>query len=120
MVDLVGGEETIHVPSVGGRNNRNVQKQVLAEIIEARFREIFEFIAQEIENRISQCDGIWCRDNRWNLHHARGRWLSFTSLKSSCKSRLPENVAGLQELIYFKICYQCCWYAMESTVIKAN
>ena len=28
MVDLVGSEETIHVPSVGGRNNRSVQKQV--------------------------------------------------------------------------------------------
>ena len=101
MVDLVGSEETIHVPSVGGRNNRSVQKQVLSEIIEARFREIFEFIAQEIEKseyRSVMASGVVITGGTCIMPGADG--LASQVLNLPVRVGFPENVAGLQELIY--------------------
>lgn len=45
---LVHKDETIEVPSVGGRNARVLSRQILAEIIEPRMEEIFTLIQQEI------------------------------------------------------------------------
>ena len=45
---MVGENETIEVPSVGGREPRSVSRQILAEIIEARSREMFELLDHEI------------------------------------------------------------------------
>jgi cell division protein FtsA len=58
LVSKVNSEETIKVVGVGGRNDRTIPKQVLAEIIEARMEEIFNLINREIrmtgyENLIS-------------------------------------------------------------------
>ncbi len=97
MVDLVGSEETIHVPSVGGRNNRSVQKQVLAEIIEARFREIFEFIAQEIEKseyRSVMASGVVITGGTCIMPGADG--LASQVLNLPVRVGFPENVAGLR------------------------
>ncbi len=41
-------EETIEVPSVGGRRPRTLSRQILAEIIEPRVEEIFTLVHQEI------------------------------------------------------------------------
>ena len=49
MIQGVSPEETIEVPSVGGRPPRVVSRQLLAEIIEPRVEEIFGFVAREIE-----------------------------------------------------------------------
>jgi len=43
-------EETIEVPSVGGRADRIMSRQILAEIIEPRVEEVFSLIQQEIQN----------------------------------------------------------------------
>lgn len=48
LVSLVSKDETIEVPSVGGRNPRIVSRQILAEIIEPRLEEIFSLVRQEI------------------------------------------------------------------------
>ncbi len=48
-VDLLGENEIIEVPSVGGRPPRQLSRQLLAEIIEPRAEEIFSLVAQEIE-----------------------------------------------------------------------
>lgn len=45
---LVSKDETIDVPSVGGRKSRVLSRQILAEIIEPRVEEIFEFAKKEI------------------------------------------------------------------------
>lgn len=45
---LVAKDETIEVPSVGGRHPRIVSRQILSEIIEPRLEEIFELVRQEI------------------------------------------------------------------------
>ncbi len=49
MASLVDKEETIEVPSVGGRNNRVLSRQILCEIIEPRVEEIFALVRREIQ-----------------------------------------------------------------------
>ena len=45
---MIRKEDTIEVPSVGGRQPRVMSKSVLAEIIEPRVEEIFQLAAHEI------------------------------------------------------------------------
>lgn len=47
--ELVDPEETIEVPSIGGRPPRHVARQVLSAICEPRMEEIFYLIDQELE-----------------------------------------------------------------------
>lgn len=46
--NLVSTEESIEVPSVGGRPSRIMSRHTLAEVIEPRYQEIFELILDEI------------------------------------------------------------------------
>lgn len=56
LCELVKGEETVEVPSVGGRPPRCLSKHMLAEIIEPRVEEMFEVVGREI--RRSGYEGI--------------------------------------------------------------
>jgi cell division protein FtsA len=49
MTAMVQGDETIEVPSVGGRPPRVLSRQILSEIIEPRAEEIFGLVAREIK-----------------------------------------------------------------------
>ncbi|HLG19077.1 MAG TPA: cell division protein FtsA [Bdellovibrionota bacterium] len=49
MASLVDREETIEVPSVGGRKPRIVSRQLLCEIVEPRAEEILMLVKREIE-----------------------------------------------------------------------
>jgi cell division protein FtsA len=48
LASLVDDEETIEVPSVGGRKARLLSRQILSEIIQPRVEEIFSLIAEEL------------------------------------------------------------------------
>ncbi|HEY0840215.1 MAG TPA: cell division protein FtsA, partial [Vulgatibacter sp.] len=48
MPSMVGEDETIEVPSVGGRQPREVPRQLLVDIIMPRVEEIFEHVRKEI------------------------------------------------------------------------
>ncbi|MBI2340591.1 MAG: cell division protein FtsA [Deltaproteobacteria bacterium] len=48
LTSMVRQEETIEVPSVGGRKPRILSRQILAEIIEPRVEEIFSLVRQEV------------------------------------------------------------------------
>lgn len=48
LASMVSSEETIEVPSVGGRRPRVLSRQILAEIIEPRSEEIFSLVRQEL------------------------------------------------------------------------
>lgn len=48
LTNLVGKDETIEVPSVGGREPRILSRQLLAEILEPRVEEIFTLVNREI------------------------------------------------------------------------
>ncbi len=50
MVDHVDPDDTVQVPSVGGREPRTLSRQILCEIIEARVEEIFQLVREEIRN----------------------------------------------------------------------
>jgi cell division protein FtsA len=49
LTSLVKEDETIEVPSVGGRPPRVLSRQLLSEIIEPRAEEIFGLVAEEIK-----------------------------------------------------------------------
>src|SRR5688572_14490726 len=49
MSSLVREDETIEVPSVGGRKPRVLARQILTEIIEPRVEEMFSLVQQEIQ-----------------------------------------------------------------------
>ncbi len=48
LSSMVGKDETIEVPSVGGRDPRILSRQLLAEILEPRVEEIFTLVNREI------------------------------------------------------------------------
>lgn len=48
LKDMVSVEETIEVPSVGGRPSRTMSRHTLAEVIEPRYQELFELALEEI------------------------------------------------------------------------
>jgi cell division protein FtsA len=48
MTAMVGKDETIEVPSVGGRESRVLSRQLLAEILEPRVEEIFTLVNREL------------------------------------------------------------------------
>lgn len=50
MVEKVDAEESVQVPSVGGREPRTLSRQIVCEIIEARVEEIFQLVREEIRN----------------------------------------------------------------------
>ncbi len=47
LASLVGEEDTVEVPSVGGRKPRVLSRQILCEIIQPRVEEIFALVAGE-------------------------------------------------------------------------
>ncbi len=49
LKDMVSVEDTINVPSVGGRPARTMSRHTLAEVIEPRYQELFELIHEEIK-----------------------------------------------------------------------
>lgn len=55
MSKLVGKDEVIQVPSVGGRKPRELPRQLLCEIIEPRMEEIFQLVNREI-NKVGMDD----------------------------------------------------------------
>jgi cell division protein FtsA len=48
LTSMVGKDENIEVPSVGGREPRVLSRQLLAEILEPRVEEIFTLVNREI------------------------------------------------------------------------
>ena len=49
MASMVEKDETIEVPSVGGRQPRVIGRQILCEILEPRVEEIFQLVHREIQ-----------------------------------------------------------------------
>ena len=66
LTAMVPAEETVDVPSVGGRKPRQLSRQVLSEIIQPRVEEIFTLVARELSTR-----GIPGRGHRRRRGHGR-------------------------------------------------
>ncbi len=50
LLSLIGKEETVEVPGVGGRKPRILSRQILGEILEPRTEEIFSLIYNDLVN----------------------------------------------------------------------
>ena len=50
MKDMVSMDDTIEVPSVGGREARTMSRHTLSEVVEPRYQELFELIHEEIRS----------------------------------------------------------------------
>ena len=101
LASMVEEDEMIDVPSVGGRNNRTMQKKVLASIIEDRFREIFELIAHEIEKthfHTLMASGVVITGGTCIMPGAD--LLASQVLNLPVRVGYPENISGLREMIY--------------------
>ena len=101
MTSMVDEDEMIEVPSVGGRNNRTMKKQVLASIIEDRFREIFELIAHEIEKthfHTLMASGVVITGGTCIMPGTDQ--LASQVLNLPVRVGFPENISGVREMIY--------------------
>jgi cell division protein FtsA len=49
LTGLVGKDETIEVPSVGGRRPRILNRRILAEIVEPRMEELYTLVRQDLQ-----------------------------------------------------------------------
>ena len=102
MSKLVESEETIQVPSVGGRKSRTMDKlRLISDVIEPRFREIFEMVSREIDKsdfRHVIASGVVITGGSSLMPGADE--LAADILQFPVRVGFPENITGLNELIY--------------------
>ena len=98
---MVDPDEMIEVPSVGGRRSRTLEKRLLADIIEPRFREIFELVGQEIDRsnyRHVIASGAVITGGSSLMPGADE--LAAEILKFPTRVGFPEDLSGLTETVY--------------------
>jgi cell division protein FtsA len=101
LTKLVEPDEMIQVPSVGGRKSRTLDKRLLADIIEPRFREIFELVGKEIDKskyRNVIASGVVITGGSSLMPGADE--LAADILNFPVRVGFPENISGLNEMIY--------------------
>jgi cell division protein FtsA len=97
---LVGKDETIEVPSVGGRKPRILSRQLLAEILEPRMEEIFALVNREIvksgfEDRIAS--GVVLTGGTSILEGSPE--LAEQVFNLPVRRGLPQNIGGLVDVV---------------------
>jgi cell division protein FtsA len=99
--NLVDADEMIEVPSVGGRRSRTLERRLLADIIEPRFREIFELVGQEIDRsnyRHVIASGVVITGGSSLMPGADE--LAAEILKFPTRVGFPEDLSGMAEMVY--------------------
>ena len=98
---LVDPDEMIEVPSVGGRRSRTLEKRLLADVIEPRFREIFELVGQEIDRsnyRHVIASGVVITGGSSLMPGADE--LAGEILRFPARVGFPEDLSGLTETVH--------------------
>jgi cell division protein FtsA len=98
---MVGSDETIQVPSVGGRKTRTLDKRLMAEIIEPRMREIFEMVGRTLDESTYRnviASGAVITGGTSMLPGADE--LAQEILNLPVRVGFPENISGLNEMVY--------------------
>jgi cell division protein FtsA len=101
QVKLVGTDETIQVPSVGGRKSRMLDKRLMAEIVEPRMREIFEMVGRTLQESGYKnviASGAVITGGTSMLPGADD--LAQEILGLPVRVGFPENITGLNEMVY--------------------
>ena len=100
MTSRVSPEETIEVPSVGGRPPRVLSRQILSEIIEPRIEEVFAFVGREIRNSGYEdliASGVVITGGSTILEHMPE--LAEEVLGMPVRRGLPKGVGGLVDVV---------------------
>ena len=100
MTSRVSPDETIEVPSVGGRPPRVLSRQILSEIIEPRVEEIFAFVGREIQNSGYEeliASGVVITGGSTILEHMPE--LAEEVLGMPVRRGLPKGVGGLVDVV---------------------
>lgn len=100
MTSRVAPEETIEVPSVGGRPPRVLSRHILSEIIEPRCEEIFQFVGREIKNSGYEdliASGVVITGGTTILEHMPE--LAEEVLGMPVRRGLPKGVGGLVDVV---------------------
>ncbi len=100
MVENVDPDETIEVPSVGGRPPRVLSRQILAEIVEPRVEEIFAYVGREIINsgfKEKLAGGIVITGGTAALEHMPA--LAEDVLGMPVRRGVPRDVGGLVDVV---------------------
>jgi cell division protein FtsA len=100
MTNRVTPEETIEVPSVGGRPPRILSRQILSEIIEPRVEEVFAFVGREIRNSGYEdliASGVVITGGTTILEHMPE--LAEEVLGMPVRRGLPKGVGGLVDVV---------------------
>ena len=100
MTSRVAPDETIEVPSVGGRPPRVLSRQILSKIIEPRCEEIFAFVSREIKNSGYEdliASGVVITGGTTILEHMPE--LAEEVLGMPVRRGLPKGVGGLVDVV---------------------
>ncbi len=100
MTSRVSPEETIEVPSVGGRPPRVLSRQILSEIIEPRVEEIFAFVGREIRSSGYEdliASGVVITGGTTILEHMPE--IAEEVLGMPVRRGLPKGVGGLVDVV---------------------
>ncbi|MCG8332977.1 MAG: cell division protein FtsA [Proteobacteria bacterium] len=129
LVDRVNEGETIHLKGLAGREERIIDKRLLAEVIDARFREIFELIQNEIKSSgfgPGCAAGIVLTGGSANMKNLAE--LAEDVLKMPVRVGSPSNIEGLSDLVEAPECstvvgliqYGAKTGQEESTILQSN
>ncbi len=100
LTTRVSPEETIEVPSVGGRPPRVLSREILSEIVEPRVEEIFAYVAREIEESGCQdmiAGGVVITGGTTILDHMPD--LAEEVLGVPVRRGKPQDVGGLVDVV---------------------
>ncbi|HET8553482.1 MAG TPA: cell division protein FtsA [Rhodanobacteraceae bacterium] len=100
LAQMARGEETIQVPSVGERPPRRLQRQALAQSIQARYEEIFEMVQDEMrrsgyENLLAA--GVVLTGGAARIEGAL--YLAEEVFHKMVRLGVPQHVTGATEMI---------------------
>ncbi len=101
LSSMVEPDEMIEVASVGGRKSRTMDKLVIVEVIEPRFKEIYQMINHEIDKsgyRNVIASGVVITGGCSLMPGADD--LASQILQLPVRVGFPENITGLNEMIY--------------------
>ncbi|MDH4121364.1 MAG: cell division protein FtsA [Deltaproteobacteria bacterium] len=101
LSSLVEPEERIEVPSVGGRKTRLLDRHLIADVIEPRFREIFELVNREFDQsglRSAIASGVIITGGSSLM--AGADELAAGILKLPVRVGFPEGMTGLDDTLH--------------------
>jgi len=99
LTSLVSAEESIDVPSVGGRPPRALSRQILAEIVQPRVEEIFGLVARKLarEGRTDATAGVVVTGGTSIMEGVPE--VAETVFDLPVRRGVPESVGGRSDLV---------------------